>query len=464
MSNAFVTLPDLPVSDARMHEYLDVWAMMPDRCLALAKSLHGCDWPTHLAAWRAKQTERADAGGGGRQPYTLTAAGIAVVGIAGPLMKQVGSMEDGTSTVLVRRQIRAATNSADVKGIMLLVDSPGGTIAGTADLADDIAKAETKKPTATYYQDLGASAAIWAGSQTGYQSANVTAAIGSIGVYTVAHDLSKMAEQEGVGVYVIASGKHKGLGVPGTPVSAELLAELQKRVDGLAVHFIQAVARGRKLSIEAVTEIADGRVHAAADAVSLKLIDRVESFDEALAALERRIGSQSKGRKVMSSENPTAPVAATLQQLEAACPGASSDFFLQQLKVGATVSAAQTALIAGLNAQITALNAKITELESAKKASDDKAAAAEAKLKPVDKAEGGKGKHGLREERIEGRGDEDASSDPIATFDRLVNEKVASGMKRPAATAAVIRENKAAHAAYLEAYNARAPRASRDAS
>lgn len=463
MSNAFMQLPELPISQARMHEYLDVWAMEPTRSLALAESLRRCDWPVHLAAWRNKQTERADAGGGGRQPFTLTAGGIAVVGISGPMMKQVGSMEDGTSTILVRRQIRAAANSADVKGIMLLVDSPGGTIAGTADLADDIAAATKRKPTATYYQDLGASAAVWVGSQTEYQSANVTAAIGSIGVYTVAHDLSKMADAEGVGVYVIASGKFKGLGVPGTKVSEELLAELQKRVDGLAVHFIAAVARGRNLSTQAVTEIADGRTHAAADAVSLKLIDRVESFDEAMAALERRIGSHSQGRKAMSESNTNAPVAATLAQLEAACPGASSDFFLQQLKAGATVQAAQTACISGLNTQITSLNAKIAELEAAKKTAEEKAAAAEQKLKPVEKGSTG-GKHGLREEKIDGTGATETTDDPIAAFNEAVAAKVAGGMNKRSAAAAVCRDEPELHRAYVEAYNAGVQRGGRKGS
>jgi len=447
LSQPFMAIPDLPISQARLHEYLDVWAIDPTRGMALADSLRRCDWASHLAAWKTKQAERADVGVQTRKPFAMTASGIAVISVAGPMMKQVGSMEDGTSTVLVRRQVRAATSDKDVKGIMLLVDSPGGTIAGTADLADDIATATGKKPTSTYYQDLGASAAIWAGTQTGYQSANRTSAIGSIGVYTVVHDLSKMAEQEGVGVFVIASGKYKGLGVPGTKISEELLGELQKRVDGLAVHFVEAVARGRKLSVEAVTAIADGRTFSAEEAAALKLIDRVESLDEAMVALERRIGGVSQGRKNMSDTQISAPVAASLEQIEAACPGASSEFVLGQLKAKATTEQAQTAFIKSL------AEAKAASDEKAK-AAEERAAAAESKAKAAEPAKDGKKPVGHDPLREQGKGsNETDASDPVAKFDAMVAEKVAAGMPKHEAYRAVCRDNDELRAAVVEAHN-----------
>ena len=451
-----LTLPELPIKQARIDEYLDVWAIEPVRGGSLADAIRRCDWQAHLATWKSKQADLAlAAGGGARKPYALTSGGIAVVGINGPMMKQVGSMEDGTSTIATRRQIRAATNDDDVKGILLVVDSPGGTVSGTAALADDVWHARSRKPTATFYEDLGASAAVWVGSQTHEQSANRTAAVGSIGVYTVVHDLSKLAEQEGIGVFVISSGKFKGLGVPGTKVNEDLLAELQKRVDGLAAHFIQAVGRGRGMSLAEATEIADGRVHSAADAKQLKLIDRVESFDEALAALERRINGGSQGRTTMSTESNTAPVAATLEQLEAACPGAKSDFLIAQVKGKATCEQAQTAFIKSLSAEVGALNEKLVAAEAKATAAEARATEAEGKAKGVTTTTTTKGKHDPLVEKGKGSTADDEAADPTAKFDALVATKVAGGMKRQQAVAAVVNENPELHAAYVEAHNAR---------
>lgn len=453
-SAPFIAMPDVPISGAHLHEYLDVWAYEPSRGAALSEVFRTRDWTAHVSAWNERQAARAaaraDVPGKGGKPYTMTRGGIAVVELAGTLMKQESSDEESTSTIRARRQVRLAANDPDVKGIFLSIDSPGGTVSGTVDLADDVAAAAKVKPVTAYCADLCCSAAYWIGCQAMSMSANRTAAVGSIGVYTVVHDLSKMAEQEGVGVFVISSGKYKGLGVPGTKISEALLGELQKRVDGLAGHFIEAVAKGRNLSREQAVELADGRVHSADDAVKLKLIDRVESADEALAALERRIGSHSPGRKIMS-DTATAPVVATLEQLEAACPGASSDFIVGQLKAKATVETAQKACIQSLNA-------KLAESATALKAAEDRATAAEAKVKPAGgdpKANGGIG-HDPLKEKAKGAGDGDADAgDPIEKFEALVQEKVAAGMPKHKATAAVIKGNKDLHAAYVEAHNAK---------
>lgn len=446
-------LPDLPISAARLHEYVDVWAYETQRGTALADALRLRDssgWQAHLTAWQARReqaSERAAGQATPRKPYVMARDGIAVIELAGTLMKQESSVEESTSTIAARRQVRLAAVDPDVKGIMLVVDSPGGTVSGTADLADDVAAAGRMKPTAAYCADLCCSAAYWIACQTSSVSANRTAAIGSIGVYTVVHDLSKMAEQEGIGVFVVASGKYKGLGTPGTEVSEELLGELQKRVDGLATHFIEAVAKGRNLSLAAVTELADGRVHSAAASVELKLIDRVESLDEALAALERRVGSVSQGSKSMSEKENTVPAAATLEQIEAACPGATSEFVIGQLKAKATVEQAQ-------RSYMQTLLSERTESQEKLKAAEARAAEAEGKLKAVGPGETkkGDGKHKALDEKV-AAGDDATSGSATEKFEAAVAVKVAAGMKRPAAVAAVCRENPALQEAYVAEHN-----------
>src|SRR5690606_13420747 len=152
--------------------------------------------------------------------------GIAVINIAGPMMKG-GSSFGGASTVRTRRDIRQAVADDAVSGIMLHIDTPGGTVAGAADLAAEVREARRKKPVRAHISDLGASAAYWIASQAESITANETALIGSIGAVAVVQDTSGMAEKAGITVHVLSTGKHKGAFAPGSKVTEEQLAEVQ---------------------------------------------------------------------------------------------------------------------------------------------------------------------------------------------------------------------------------------------
>lgn len=273
-------------------QYFGVWAMEAQRFLAVANSVRRIDLAAHVARQRTPEGRAALAEQAGRD-YPLT-DGIAVINLVGPLMKYVGSLQEGTSTLAVRRQIRNAAASPEVAGILLRFDTPGGTVAGTEDLGSDIAAAAARKPVHGYIEDLCASAGYWCGSQTARITANATALVGSIGTFCVVYDLSKFAEAEGVKVHVVKAGEFKGTGVPGTEITDAQLAEYQRMVNGLNDHFLAAVKNGRQMKAGQVKELADGRVHLAAEARSLGLIDGVGSFDQAIADLRKAVKSSRK--------------------------------------------------------------------------------------------------------------------------------------------------------------------------
>ena len=198
-------------------------------------------------------------------------------------MKQESSaVTNSTSTVMMRRTMRQLANDDEVGAR----DDPdrfcrAGRWAGTQDLADEIAALAAKKPTSAYVEDLCASAAYWLASQCDEISAN-RGLIGSIGTYSVVEDQSGAAAKEGVKVYVVRAGQFKGMGVPGTEVTAEQLSEMQRIVNALNDDFVNGVAKGRDMPAAKVKEIADGRVHPSGEAQKLGLIDYVESFDSAM--------------------------------------------------------------------------------------------------------------------------------------------------------------------------------------
>jgi len=220
--------------------------------------------------------------------------GIAVIPVVGPMMKGFSKFMDNASTVRIRQQVRAAVRDEDVKGILLQIDSPGGQVAGTKELADDIASATSSKPVFAQIEDLGASAALWIAVQADKVFANLTAEVGSIGVFAVVEDTSEAADRAGVKVHVISTGDQKGAFVDGAPVTKEQLAELQGRVDDINVIFKTAVSEGRGLTMAQVDKVADGRTFIAEKAEELGLIDGVASTDETMAALTELVKGKDR--------------------------------------------------------------------------------------------------------------------------------------------------------------------------
>lgn len=419
----------LGVDVPHLDQYFGVWSILEDPFRAAVARVGGLDLKLHV-----EQQARQKAGGEakaarGDRDYQLTDDGVAVISLRGPLMKYASSLSGGTSTVYVRRAIRGAVADEAVRAIVLLIDSPGGTVAGTYDLAADVAWAAKQKRVVAFIEDLGASAAYWIASQASAVYANATAIVGSLGTFAVIYDQSAQAKKLGIKVHVVRAGAFKGAGTAGTEVTEAQLAEWQRVIDQINEHFIAGVSAGRKLSQAAVRELADGRVHVGAAAVANKLIDGVQSFDEVLRSLSKPVTN----RRTRMSENDTTatkPQAAGFEDLKLCCPGADNDFICAQLGKKATVDQAQSAWMEEQNARIAAAE---------KKAADAKAAQKKPGVDPL----GGNGSK--NESAFEG--------DAVAEFGKRVREQMQLGMTRPRAVASVARADKELHRAYVAATN-----------
>jgi len=442
IDNPFALELDVP----RLAEYFGLWAILEDPFRAAVARAESIDLHVHVAAEQARRGADASAS---PAPYEVTPDGVAVIPIHGAMMKRVDSFSRGTSTVHARQQIRAAVTDAEVVGILLHVESPGGTVAGTSLLADEVKAAAAKKPVHAYIEDTGASAAYWVASQASRVYANRTAIVGSIGTYGVIYDQSARATLEGVKVHVIRAGEFKGAGEPGTEISAAQLAEWKRVVDGSQTHFSAAVADGRRLAIADVDKLADGRVHIGQEAVDAKLIDGIRTLDETLSELTT---STSKRRKhAMTQQNATADAAgetlsatletaagklatpaATFDELVAGLVGADNDFIVAQLRKKATMDQARADWMAEQN----------TRLEAAEKARDDAQAAGDVPgVDPV-------GTGNVKGQRGAAAGGADGNE-----FLAAVAEKQAAGLSKAKAIRAVAVEQPDLHEAYLDGYN-----------
>ena len=214
-------------------------------------------------------------------------SGVAVVPLVDQLTKRQTSF-GGTSMALAARYLRAAVANPEVRSILLHVDSPGGTVAGTDDLAFEVRQAARRgKPVFAHIDDLGASAAYWVASQAERISANPTGEVGSIGTMCLVRDSSGKHLKEGIRVHVVSTGVDKGSFSPGVPVSDDDLRRLQGEVDTLNGYFLRAVAAGRGQKLATVRSWGTGRCWVAAEARSLGLIDDVCRFDAALESARK---------------------------------------------------------------------------------------------------------------------------------------------------------------------------------
>lgn len=240
-------------------------------------------------------------------PYAID-GGVALLSISGPMTKHSTSAQwlfGGTSTRHFRRLLRHAANNSQVKSILIDFDTPGGSVSGTSDLGDDIAAVDRIKPVEAYVADLCASAGYWAASQCRKITASKAAQVGSIGVYMVVEDYSKMYQDAGVAVQVIRAGEFKGAGEDGTEITDAQVAKWQAEINAINDIFTMAVSEGRGMTAARVKAVNTGEVWIGEAAIPLGLIDAVGSYDGVLSRMKKANAASTDTTDAVDPNNVT---------------------------------------------------------------------------------------------------------------------------------------------------------------
>jgi signal peptide peptidase SppA len=249
--------------------------------------------------------------------------GIGIIDLHGPLMRQ----PDLISALLFRATdmnevtdaIQEAVQRDDVQSILIDINSPGGTVNGTPELAQAVADAAKLKTTYAFSAGQMCSAAYWIASQCDAIYATPSARVGSIGVMLPFIDSTEKFRSEGLKVEVFAAGKFKGMATPGVPLSEEQRALIQSDIEEIATEFKTAVlARGRKIPDSAM----EGQSFSARNAQRLNLAGMVKSRDEVLARLRlmnaARVDTPSRTSTPMkTAEEQLSEALTRIQTLEA---------------------------------------------------------------------------------------------------------------------------------------------------
>jgi protease-4 len=194
---------------------------------------------------------------------------------------------DGTITMddeLLRR-LEAIRKSPHVKGVILAINSPGGTTTGGEATFEEIRKLAADKPVAAEVGTLAASAAYMIASATDHIVARKTSIVGSIGVLIEYPDVSGLMDKLGIKLEEIKSSPLKAEPSPFKPTSDAAREMVRKLIMDSYDWFVRIVAERRHMSRDQVLALADGSIFTGRQALANKLIDAVGGEDEAIAWL-----------------------------------------------------------------------------------------------------------------------------------------------------------------------------------
>lgn len=224
--------------------------------------------------------------------------GVGIVPVTGVIARHAHlvngvSQPRGTSISQLDADLKKALDDPAAQSIVLMVDSPGGSVDGLVDMADRIAAARGKKPIVTLASGMMASAAYWLGSQTDRVYTTRGTVVGSIGVITWVVDDHRAYEQEGYDVRYITTGAAKAAGASGKTQTPEDFETIRAEIDAWYGLFVDAVAKARGIDAERAKQLADGRVHLAAAALELGLIDEIVDEASLFTSLRERATSRA---------------------------------------------------------------------------------------------------------------------------------------------------------------------------
>lgn len=299
-------------------------------------------------------------------PLYENQGGVAVIKFEGLVTKRPsfwGWLFGGSaSTQTAQEALAAALADSAVRSVLFVIDSPGGTVAGTEELAEAVFRARGVKPVAAYAQDMCASAAYWIAAQAGKVYANATATVGSIGVYAVNVDLSRAYRNEGVEVDVIKSAPGKGAGIRGTQWTPDQKADLQREIDSLGIEFVEAVRRARPAAVAA----ADGRCYSAREGLSLGLVDGITTLADLIGEMKADAMRWPPVSVTVEIEEPEQPEAAATTRADERVAHDTAQEEDHMSDTNTAESAGLTKALADLSATVAAMSGDLKALKAEK--------------------------------------------------------------------------------------------------
>jgi len=217
---------------------------------------------------------------------------IALVRVEGPILDSKDVIDE----------LKGHVKDPSIKAIVLRIDSPGGAVAPSQEIYEEIRKAVTKKKIVVSMGSVAASGGYYIAAPATRIVANPGTLTGSIGVIMEIPNVEGLMNKIGVKTEVIKSGRHKDIASVFRGIKKEEREILQGVLDNVHEQFIKAVAEGRKMLIEDVQRIADGRVFTGEQALKAGLVDEIGNLEDAVKAAAKLTGIKGEPSVVSKEE------------------------------------------------------------------------------------------------------------------------------------------------------------------
>lgn len=215
---------------------------------------------------------------------------IALVHIEGLITDSEETMEE----------LKEYVKNPAIKAIVLRIDSPGGAVAPSQEIYEEVRKAAAKKNVLVSMGSVAASGGYYIASPATRIIANPGTLTGSIGVIMEIPNIEGLMNKLGIKTEVVKSGRHKDIASIFRGIGEEERVILQGVLDNVHEQFIKAVAEGRKMLPEDVKKIADGKVFTGEQALKIGLIDELGNLEDTVQAAAKLSGI--KGEPVIVSK------------------------------------------------------------------------------------------------------------------------------------------------------------------
>ncbi len=205
----------------------------------------------------------------------------------------------------VIEQIDELADDDGVRAVVLRIDSPGGGVAASQEIYRAVRKLQTKKKVIVSMGSVAASGGYLIATAADRIVANPGTITGSISAVMHFADVQELMKKVGVRSSVIKSGKFKDIGSPARDMTAEEKLLIQEIVDDIYDQFVRTVSEDRKIPLEQIRSLADGRIFSGRQALQLKLVDELGGLQDAVLTAGRLAGIEGKPAVVYTAKKKT---------------------------------------------------------------------------------------------------------------------------------------------------------------
>jgi protease-4 len=217
---------------------------------------------------------------------------VALIRVEGPIL-------DSTDVV---DELKEHVKDRSIKAIIMRIDSPGGAVAPSQEIYEEIKKASEEKHVVVSMGSIAASGGYYIAAPADMIIANAGTLTGSIGVIMEVPNLEGLMSKIGVRTEVIKSGRHKDMASAFRKMDKDERDILQGVLDNVHEQFIRAVAEGRKLKVEEIRPLADGRIFTGEQAKGLGLVDGIGTLEDAVMKAAELAGISGEPEVVSKKE------------------------------------------------------------------------------------------------------------------------------------------------------------------